>query len=170
MRMSRSSSPPDTLLDTNRQSQIEDILTAAIPTGQTPLYYALELALGEFDEIRMGYSARHLVVVTDRENWQPLQDGPAEVIRGKSQFERLRKSRRYEDVRVHYLQVGPIRYNSAQGGFGTLGLARRRSSLQSHPRGRNCDERRCRLAGNQEFDVLRHPRRLADPTRVGVIR
>ncbi|MEO1527932.1 MAG: VWA domain-containing protein [Planctomycetota bacterium] len=52
-----------------QRRQLESRISSVKPWGQSPLYFAMEESLGQFDSQSAG-SKRHLIVITDGENYQ----------------------------------------------------------------------------------------------------
>lgn len=68
------------LIDDSLRQEISDLLAGQQPTGQTPLYFAIDEAIAEFSRSGEG-GPRHLIVVTDGVNQQPSEDGDDAAIR-----------------------------------------------------------------------------------------
>lgn len=88
-------------LDNEVRDELGQLLAPLEPTGQTPLYYALTLALSEFDNPQTASTVKQIIVITDGVNRQESVGGPVEVRKGRKDVEDLLKNRpRYQDIRI----------------------------------------------------------------------
>jgi von Willebrand factor type A domain len=88
-------------LDNDLRDEIGQLLAPLEPTGQTPLYYALTVALSEFDNPQTASTVKQIIVITDGVNRQESVGGPVEVRKGRKDVEDLIKNRpRFQDIRI----------------------------------------------------------------------
>lgn len=88
-------------LNNEVRDEIGQLLAPLEPTGQTPLYYALTVALNEFDNPQSASTVKQIIVITDGVNRQESVGGPVEVRKGRKDVEDLIKNRpRFQDIRI----------------------------------------------------------------------